>query len=164
MPSPQYRKEASHCRAAAAADPADAVRWRRLAEQFDLLAESVERSKTAGSQRTRRQPAQQQQTKSGKPEPSQLGQLRYYRPDCSQCGRQTLAGAHRACRRAGLRSADIRMRRVRECGSRQDEIPLSRGRNPRRATHVTGCVTGGDFADARLAATAGDPSARTRAR
>ena len=91
MPSPQYRKEASHCRAAAAADPADAVRWRRLAEQFDLLAESVERSerKSAGSQRTRRQPAQQQQTKSGKPEPSQLGQLRYYRPACSQCGRQT---------------------------------------------------------------------------
>jgi hypothetical protein len=89
MPSPQYRKEASNCRAAAAADPADAVRWRRLAEQFDLLAESVERSKTAGSQRTRRQPAQQQQTRSGKPEPSQLGQLRYYRPACSQCGRQT---------------------------------------------------------------------------
>ena len=95
MPSPQYQREASRCRAAAAADPAsaDEVRWRQLAEQFDLLAESTERSepKLAGVRRTRirRQPAQQQQTKSGKPEPSQLGQLRYYRPDCGQCGRQT---------------------------------------------------------------------------
>ena len=96
MPSlQQYRKEAKRCRDAAAADADSAVaaRWRQLAELFDTLAESSERSepKLAGVQRARirRQPAQQQQTKSGKPEPSQLGQLRYYRPDCGQCGRQT---------------------------------------------------------------------------
>ena len=93
MPGPQYRSEASHCRAAAAADPAAAERWRQLAAQFDLLASRLEGStrKAGGVQRTRvrRQPVQQQQTKSGKPEPNQLGQLRYYRPACSQCGRQT---------------------------------------------------------------------------
>ena len=90
MPGPQYRREASHCRAAAAADPAaaDAARWRQLADQFDLLADRFE-SKAAQRARARRQPVQQQQTKSGKPEPSQLGQLRYYRPPCNQCGRQT---------------------------------------------------------------------------
>jgi DNA-directed RNA polymerase subunit RPC12/RpoP len=95
MPGLQYRKEASQCRAAAAADPAsaDAARWRQLAQQFDLLAARFEPSegKSAGMQRTRvrRQPVQQQQTKSGKREPNPLGQLRYYRPACSQCGRQT---------------------------------------------------------------------------
>jgi hypothetical protein len=91
----QYQKEAKRCRDAAAADPDSAVaaRWRQLADQFDTLAESVAQSehKPAGGQRSRirRQPVQQQQTRSGKPEPSQLGQLRYYRPACSRCGRQT---------------------------------------------------------------------------
>jgi hypothetical protein len=94
MPGPhQYRKEAKRCRGAAAADPDSAVasRWRQLAELFDALAQSPEPSEHAAVRRARvrRQPVQQQQTRSGKPEPSQLGQLRYYRPACSQCGRQT---------------------------------------------------------------------------
>ena len=91
--SHQYRKEAKRCRDAAAADPDSAVasRWRQLAELFDALAQSPEPSEHAAVRRARvrGQPVQQQQTRSGKPEPSQLGQLRYYRPACSQCGRQT---------------------------------------------------------------------------
>lgn len=59
MPTPEfYRAEAERLRAQAAeAAPADAARWRQLAAEYDLLAESMDNPR--GAAQTQRSPMQQ---------------------------------------------------------------------------------------------------------
>jgi hypothetical protein len=68
-----YRQEARRCREFAAMSPGSPVadRWRKLAAEYDLLAESMTYSgfhESPGVTRTpmRQQPVQQQQTKAGR--------------------------------------------------------------------------------------------------
>jgi hypothetical protein len=70
MPTPAfYRAEAERLRAqAATAAPADAARWRQLAAEYDLLAESMEKPRGA-PRGPMQQEVQQQLSKTQDDEP-----------------------------------------------------------------------------------------------
>lgn len=86
-----YRDEATRCRdlASAEADRHLAARLRDVAVEYDQVAERLAAEMVAFDARPttmQRQPRQQQQARSGPPEPGQLNLLKQIRPACASCG------------------------------------------------------------------------------
>jgi DNA-directed RNA polymerase subunit RPC12/RpoP len=97
MPTPDaqyYRDEAARCRDLATmhTDRFMAARWREVADEYEQAAEGVaalDRSSTVQRTAMQQQPRQQQQARSGPPEPSQLNMSKQIRPACAECGQPT---------------------------------------------------------------------------